>query len=130
MSVRTVEHGMGDELGGFRGDSDETVAFAGDGLEKAWLVGILAKNLADFANGGIDTGLGVDKDIFPPKAVDDFLAGDDLSFFSEQQDQQLHGDAFNFQDVRVALELEGKWVQLEVSEAVDEGGHERSLKVR
>ena len=97
---------------------DEAIAFAGHGLDEAGMVGIVFQSLANFADGGIDAVLGVDEDFFAPEAVDDFLAGNDVAVFFREQEEQFHGDAFEFQDAAVAPQLEAGAVELKFSEFV------------
>ena len=67
--------------------------------------------------------LGVDEDVFAPETVDDLLAGDDVAILFEEQKEQLHGDAFEFQGAAVAAQLETGGVQLELIELVDTDRH-------
>jgi hypothetical protein len=60
--------------------TDEAVAAAHDGLDETRLFRVVAKGLADFADGGIDTVLGVDEDFVAPEALGDLRASDDFAF--------------------------------------------------
>src|SRR5450631_3733068 len=99
----------------------EAVSLAGDGLDEAGLVGIVAQGLADFPNRGVDAVLGIDEDVLAPEALDDFLARDDGAVFFRQQEEQFHGDAFEFQDAAVTPQLEAGGIEIEFAELVDTG---------
>jgi hypothetical protein len=108
------------------GPADEAIAFAGDGLDEAGLLGIIAQGLANLANCGIDSVFGVDEDLFAPEALDDLLAGGDAAFFFGEQDQQFHRDALDFLDATVAPQFEAGGIELKVAEVVDTGRHNTS----
>ena len=51
--------------------------------------------MTNFSDGGVDAVVGVEVDALPPQSLDDLLAADQSSIFPDQQDQQIHGDAFH-----------------------------------
>ena len=106
---------------------DEAVATASDGVEEAGLLGIVAENLADFADGGIDAVFGVDEDFIAPEAFSNFCASDDVAFASGEQDEQLHGLALKFEDSACTTQLEASTVQPKVAEFKDDAGHGSTL---
>lgn len=112
--------GEGGDVGLF---GDEAVSLAGDGLDEARVVGIVAQGLADLADGSVDAVFGVDENIFAPEAVDDFLAGDDGTLLFGEQQKEFERDAFELQSAAVAPQLEAVTVELEFTEMVGAVGH-------
>ena len=84
----------------FDGDcgSDEAIAHAGDGLDELRIFGVVAKEMAELADGGVDAVFGVDEDFARPEALGDLCAGDELALARDEQDEQLH---------RLALDAQG-----------------------
>jgi hypothetical protein len=62
--------------------------------------------------------LAVDKDFTRPKVPGDFGSGDELPVAREEQDQQLHGLAFEPDRVAVPEELEPATVEPKVAELI------------
>ena len=77
----------------------------------------------ELANGGVDAVLGIDEDFAGPEAPGNFGAGDELAFAGDEQDEQLHGLAFDAQKFAVAQQLKAAAVKLEVAELVNRTGH-------
>ena len=63
------------------------------------------------------------KPSLPPETVDDFLAGDDTTLPHQKKDQQLHGDAFQFQGAAIAAQFERVAIEFEFVEMVARAGH-------
>ena len=58
---------------------DKAIALPADGLKKSRLFGVILKNLADFANGGIDCVVGIEEDVLAPQLFHNFVPADQLS---------------------------------------------------
>jgi hypothetical protein len=63
------------------------------------LVWIVAKRLPDFADGGVDTVLGIEENVLPPDSFDDLIAGHKLTVRLDQESENLHRDFFEFDDM-------------------------------
>src|SRR5271170_6896931 len=74
----------------------KAITLTRDGLDKARTLRVILERLPGFPDRGIDAVFGVDEDLFAPETVDDFLAGDHAAIFFQEQDEQFHGDAFEF----------------------------------
>jgi hypothetical protein len=98
---------------------DETVTPADDGLDKLRIVGIVAEQVAELTDGGIDAVLGIDEDFARPEPIGDFAASDELTFPGGEQDEQLHRLALDAQGAAVAEQLERPAVEPEVTELID-----------
>ena len=85
-----------------RGIGNEAVSLAGDSLDEARLFGIIAQDLADLADGGVDSVFGIDEDVLAPEAIDDFLAGGDAALFLNEKEEEFHRDALQFQHAAMA----------------------------
>ena len=101
-----------------RDRSDETVSLSGNGLHEARLLRIIPKNRSDLADGRVDSVFGVDEDIVAPQASDDFLSCDEIAFFLNQQDEQLHWEFFELDaaasaEKLVAVAIELKFVEFD-----------------
>jgi hypothetical protein len=48
---------------------DEAIALAGNGLDKAGLLGIIAQRLPNLAHGGINSVLGIDEDVSNSRGI-------------------------------------------------------------
>jgi hypothetical protein len=59
---------------------DETITPADDSLDKLRIVGIVAEQVAELTDGGIDTVFGIDEDFARPEPIGDFAASDELTF--------------------------------------------------
>ena len=124
-----VAGGMGAARGGggscWGGDNrrGKSIAFAGDGLHEAGTFGVVAKGVADFADGGVDAVFDVDEDFCTPEAFGNFRPGDELAIAGGQQDEQLHRLSFKLEASTGASELKAVAIQLEVAEFEDGNGH-------
>lgn len=70
--------------------------------------------MAGFADGGVDTVVGVNEDIFTPDGQEDFFSRDETVAVLGEQEKQLEGNAFEFDETAGAAQFEGAWVELEV----------------
>jgi hypothetical protein len=105
------------------GDVDEAVALAGDGLEEARVVGVFAEGVADFADGGVDAVFGVDEDLGVPEGAGDLGTGDEAAAGGGEEDEELHGLAFEAQGDAAAAQLEALTIEVELAEFEYAGGH-------
>ncbi len=62
--------------------------------------------------------LGVNKYILTPKPVDDLLPADDIAIFFRQQDEQLHGNAFELQHSVIAPQFIMGAIKLKLTKLV------------
>jgi hypothetical protein len=109
---------------------DETVAHAGDGLDKAWMFRPVAEEIADFADRGVDAVFGVDKDFARPKALGNFSARDEFPLALDQEDEQLHRFSFEGEAAVVKKKFEATAVEPKTTEFVDGTGHGSPLRGR
>ncbi|HXJ14731.1 MAG TPA: hypothetical protein VNH19_20835 [Candidatus Limnocylindrales bacterium] len=81
--------------------------------------------MAGLSDGGVDAVVSVDEDIFAPDGEEDFLAGDEpVAVFSEQE-KELQGNTFEFDQVTSPAELEGALVEFEIFKSYGFVGHGR-----
>lgn len=73
---------------------NEAVTLTRNRLDEARFFGIIPERKANLADGGVDSMLGVNKNILAPEALDDFISRDEIPIFAREQDEQLHGDLF------------------------------------
>ena len=66
---------------------NEPVTLAGDGLHETRPLWVIAKDIADLADGSIDAVLGVEKDPLAPETVYDFLSRYQMPLFLEEKDE-------------------------------------------
>src|SRR5882724_757211 len=117
--------GRGPRLPKGRGDGcAEAVAFANYGFDEAWVFWVVAQGLPEFSDGGVDAMLGLNEDVLAPEFVDDLFACDEVAVPAGQQDQQLHGNFFEFQRPAVATQLIAAQIQLKSVKSVQKGGQE------
>ena len=83
------------------------------------MLGIILEHLADLADGGIDTVVGVEEDIFAPDLLDDLIPADELSVLRDQQQKQLHGNVFEFQGLARAAQFIGTEIKLKLAPESD-----------
>jgi len=101
--------------GGFCADwGGEAIAFSGNGAEETRVFGIVFEGLAGLADSSVDAVVGVNEDIFTPDGQEDFLSGDETVAVLGKQEEQLEGNAFEFDETAGAAQLEGAWVEFEV----------------
>ena len=93
-----------------RGLADESVSLARHRLDEAGALDVLTQGSPNFADGGIDAVLGIDEYVLPPEALNDLLASNDLPIFFEKEEKQLHGDAFELQQLAVPSQLEARTI--------------------
>jgi hypothetical protein len=84
------------------------------------IVGIVAEQIAEFADGGVDAVFGIDEDFARPKPSGDFATSDELTFSGSEQDEQFQGFTLDAQGTAVAEELERSAVKPEVAELIGE----------
>ena len=97
----------------FRGDSyrlggdfrDEAVTLADDSLDKARIPGIVTEDIAQLVDRRVNAVVGILLSMFAPKVAIDGVAPDELALAFEQQDEQLHRYALDFERMARAPEL-------------------------
>ena len=55
---------------------------------------VVAQGIADLSNRGVNAVIRVEVKILAPQPINNFLATDQSSLFPDEQDEQIHGDAF------------------------------------
>ena len=76
------------------------------------------QRLANLADRGVHGRLHIDEDVLPPQALDDLVAGDELTAPLDQEDQQIHRQALEAHRLPVAPQLVGGDIELEAAEAI------------
>ena len=109
---------------------NETVAHARDCLHKAGLLGIVAKHLADFANGGVDAMFGVDKYLTVPEPSGNFIAPDEVAVSRHQQNQKLHRLPLQADRTAIAGEFKARAIQPEFAELVSDNRQRGTIRGR
>ena len=107
----------GDEL------ADKAVALRCHGLNEARFFGVVAQNLADFADGSVDAVLGIDKDFAAPEMLGDFGSSNEIAVAGCQKNEQFHRLSFEPQVASGTGEFETASVQPKVAELEDGHGH-------
>ena len=102
---------------------DEPVAGAGDCLQKQRQVRTVAQNLADFADCRVDSVFDIDEDFPLPKALGDFLPGDNLSMFGDQEDEEFERLPLELEPAAFAAKLKCAAMKGEVAELIDGKRH-------
>src|SRR5580658_8298505 len=72
-----------------RNGCDEAVSRAGDGLHKPRQVRTVTKNLANFTDGRVDPVFDIDEDFPLPKALGNLIPGNNLSVFTDQENEKF-----------------------------------------
>jgi hypothetical protein len=85
-------------------------------LHETGCVRVVAERLANLSHCGVDTVLRVDKDIFSPETLLNFLAAYQAAIGFSQQLQQLHGNFFQLNGMTGAAQLIAGAVKLKVGE--------------
>src|ERR1700722_5498889 len=102
---------------------DEAVTRAGDCLHEPRQVRTVSKNLANFTDCRVDSVFDIDKDFPLPKALGNFIPGNHLSVFGDQEDEKFEGLPLKLEPVAFAAELKFAAIEAEVAELVDDKGH-------
>jgi hypothetical protein len=110
------------ELNG-RNRCDEAVTRAGDGLHKLRQVRTVTKNLANFTDGRVDSVFDIDEDFPLPKALGNFIPGNNLSVFADQEDEKFERLPLKLEPAAFAAELKLAAMEAEVAELIDDNGH-------
>ena len=110
------------ELNG-RNECDEAVTSAGDCLHKPRQVRTVTKNLANFTDCRVDSVFDIDEDFPLPKATGNFIPGDNLSMFGDQQDEKFERLPLELEPAAFAAELKFAAIEAEVAELIDDKGH-------
>jgi hypothetical protein len=76
---------------------NETISPTRNGLNKTWFFGIVPERLPDFANCAIDAVVGVKENVLAPDSLDDVLAAHELSSLLNQDGENFHGNALQFE---------------------------------
>ncbi|HKM84535.1 MAG TPA: hypothetical protein VJY15_26695 [Candidatus Acidoferrum sp.] len=63
--------------------------------------------MAHFADSSVDAVVGVNEDILTPDGQEDLLSGDQAVAVLGEQEEQLEGNAFEFDETAGAAQLEG-----------------------
>ena len=79
-----VSAGLVDRGSGFYG-SNETVAPAGDRLDKPRLLGIISQHLTNLADGIVDAVVRVQEDVLAPNSIRNLLPGDKFTATLKQE---------------------------------------------
>src|SRR5215469_13786244 len=93
---------------------NEPISLSGNGLDKARLFGIVAKHLPDFTDRSIDAVIGVNKNALAPNFCRNLFARDDLVSPSNQEEEDLHRDAFKLEHTPAPAQLIGLRIENEV----------------
>lgn len=96
---------------------NEAIAAANDRPNESRISRVVAQGCTQLVNRGVDAVLRFYKDTVTPQALVDNLPADQLSGVLEQQEQQLHGDAFYFQGHARSSQLAAIDIQLKLFEA-------------
>jgi hypothetical protein len=96
--------------------SKEPIPPSRNRLNETRVFRIVPEREADFAYGGVDPVLGIDKNIFAPETLDDLLPCDEMPILGREQDEQLHGIFFELYGATgaqkfVAVAVEGELVE-------------------
>ncbi len=86
------------------------------GFYETGLVGVVAQRQADLADRCVNSMIDIVKGVFAPKALGDFLAGNQLAAPLDQQDEQIHGELFHAQEAISPLESILGLVECEIAE--------------
>ena len=110
------------------GRADKAVPSSRDGLYETGPLGIVSKRPADFPYGGIDSVVGVYKDILAPQTFYDFLPGDDVALTLREENQQFHRDALqpdalDFPGRSLTAQFEIAAIELKLTEFVQRPRH-------
>jgi hypothetical protein len=101
------------------------VALTRDCLHKPGSLGVITQDLADFADGGIDTVLGIYENRALPEAFGDFRSGDKIAVMGCQQNKQLHWLLFQFKNASCTPKFKAVTVEREFAELENCAGHLR-----
>ena len=92
------------------------------------MVGIVAEQVAELTDGGIDAVFGINEDFARPEPIGDLATSDELTFPGGEQDEQLQGLTLDAHGVAITEELERSAVKPEVAELVDEAAQGTLLR--
>jgi hypothetical protein len=98
---------------------DEAVTHPDDGLDELRIVRIVAEQVAELTDSGINAVFSIDEDFALPEPVSDLAARDQLAFSRGEQDEQFQRLTLDAQGVAVTEELERSTVKPEVTEMID-----------
>ena len=106
-----------------RNGCDEAVTRAGDCLHKPRQVRTVTKNLANFTDCRVDSVFDIDEDFPLPKALGNFISGNNLSVFGDQEDEKFERLPLKLEPAAFAAELKFAAMEAEVAELIDDKGH-------
>ncbi len=106
-----------------RNGCDEAVTRAGDCLHKPRQVRTVTKNLANFTDCRVDSVFDIDEDFPLPKAPGNFIPGNNLSVFGDQEDEKFERLPLKLEPAAFAAELKFAAMEAEVAELIDDKGH-------
>src|SRR5258708_28639178 len=75
---------------------NEAISPAGNCLDVPWLFGIIAEDLADFADCSVDGVVSIEEDLRAPDALDNLLASNNDPALFNQEEQKLRRNALQF----------------------------------
>ncbi len=110
-------------------ESDEAVTRAGDCLHKPRQTGTVAKNLTNLTDCRVDSVFDIDEDFLLPKAPGNFVPGNNLTVFGDQEDEKFERLPLKLEPAAFAGELEFAAIEAEVGELIDGKGHGLPLSV-
>src|SRR5580658_5162393 len=104
--------------------SYKSVTFARNRLYESRPLYVFSQRLPNLANGSIDAMLGIVENILAPQALDNLLPAHHLPIFFKQQDEQFHGNSFDFQQKAVAAQFKTRTIEFKIAEFVGGRGHD------
>jgi hypothetical protein len=81
--------------------------------------------LANFADCRVDSVLDIDEYFPIPKAPGNFIPGNNLSMFADQDDEKFERLSLKLEPAAFAAELKFAAIKAEVAELIDDKGHGR-----
>jgi hypothetical protein len=115
ISIRVRAHSAG----------HKPVTLARNRLDEPWPLDVFPQSGPNLANGSIDAVLSINKNILAPQSLDNLPPADDLPIFFQQQDEQLHGNALEFQRAIQTSQFKARGIQFKIAELV--GGREHAI---
>ena len=95
----------------------EAVPLARHCLDVMRFLWVFAESAANLSDRSVDAVIGVEVNVFAPEAFDDLLAADQSAVLADQEDQEVHRDAFEAHRFPAASQFVSTYVQDEWSQS-------------
>ena len=77
--------------------------------------GVIVKHLANLPDGGVDTVVGVEKDVFAPDPLHNLISGHQLATVLDKEAKKVGRNAFELEHLAGLFQFEGAEIEFEIT---------------